>query len=192
MAGKGKGQATGGKDRPESIKGGNMATLGEIETSTRAYADAWDKMGDTLRDLDDKVEALNRQYPPGLKTQERILEEKRDKLASALENSPGLFVKPRSIVIHGVKVGLQKGKGEVSWIKKATVKVVELIKKYHPDKADIFIRTTEEPNGNALKTLPVADLMKLGLTVGNTGDEPVIKPVESQIEKLMKHYLKLS
>lgn len=169
-----------------------MATLGDVERLTKEFADAWDKMGDTLRDLDDKVEALNRQYLPGLRTQERILEERKHALKTALENSPEIFTKPRSIVIHGFKVGLQKGKGEVSWVKKATGKVVDLIKKLHPDRADIFIRTTEEPNKDTLKTLPTADLMKLGLTVGGTSDEAVIKPVESHVEKLMKQYLKHS
>jgi len=167
-----------------------MATLGEVEKLTKEFADAWDKMGDTLRDLDDKAQALNRQYLPGLKTQERILEEKRDKLSAALEASPELFKKPRSIVIHGIKVGLQKGKGELSWSKKAAAKIVELIKKHHLDRADVFIRTTEEPNKDTLKILPGADLMKLGVRVGGIDDEVVIKPVESQIEKLMKHWLK--
>jgi len=166
-----------------------MATLGEIEKLTKEFADAWDKIGDTLRDLDDKVEALNRQYLPGLKTQERILEEKRDRLKTALEASPELFQKPRSIVMHGVKVGLQKGKGELEWPKKNEGKVVELIRKHFPDRADIYITMTPEPNKAALRTLSVAELMKVGITVGGAGDEPVIKPVESQIEKWMKHYL---
>ncbi len=169
-----------------------MATLNDIEQKTKAFSEAWDRMGDTLRDLNDKHEQLNKMYLPGLKIQERILEERRHALKAALETSPELFTKPRSVVMHGFKVGLQKGKGKLSWTKKAAGKIVALIKKQHPDKADVLIRTVEEPNKDTLRTLPAAELMKLGIKVGGTGDEAVIEPVESNIGKLMKLYLKHS
>jgi hypothetical protein len=169
-----------------------MATLLEIDKLTKEFADAWDSMGDTLRDLNQKQEALSRQYMPGLRKQERILAEKKDALETALKDSADLFTRPRSLVLHGFKVGLRKGSGALTWAKKATAKIVTLIKKHYPDRADLYIRTVEEPNKDALKPLSAAELMKLGITVGKTGDEPLIEPVESHVEKLMKLYLKES
>ena len=34
-------------------------------------------------------------------------------LKAAIEQAPGLFVKPRTIVLHGLKLGYQKGKGKI-------------------------------------------------------------------------------
>lgn len=164
-----------------------MATLGEIETLTKSYADARGKLATTLQNLDDQINALTRQYLPGIKVQVNIAMERESALSNAIETSKELFERPRSIVVSGIKVGLRKGSGKLDWEDDA--QVVKLIKKRHADQADLLIKTTEKPIETALKQLEVADLMKLGITVEGTDDVPLIKPVDSHIDKLVKKYL---
>jgi hypothetical protein len=165
-----------------------MATLGQIETSTKSYADARDKLAATLQKLDDQIEALKRQFMPGIKTQVNIAKEMEAHLKAELEDSKGLFVKPRTLIMHGIKVGFEKGKGKIEFADSA--QVVKLIEKNFSDQADVLIKTKKTPVKKALSGLSAAELEKLGIIVDDTGDAVVIKPVDSQIEKLVDKLLK--
>jgi len=165
-----------------------MATLSEIERSTKAYADARDKLAATLKKLEDQIEALKRQYMPGIKVQVGIAKEMEAHLKAELEDSKALFVKPRTIIMHGIKVGFEKGKGKIEIADND--QVVKLIEKHFPDQVDVLIKTTKKPVKKALANLTVAELKKLGITVEDTGDVVVIKPVDSLVEKLVDKLLK--
>jgi len=165
-----------------------MATLGEIERSTKAYADARDKLAATLQKLEDQIEALKRQYMPGIKVQVGIAKEMEAHLKAELEDSKSMFVKPRTLIMHGIKVGFEKGKGRLEITDND--QVVRLIEKHFPDQADILIQIRKKPIKKALANMTVAELKKLGITVEETGDVVVIKPVDSLIEKLVDKLLK--
>jgi hypothetical protein len=165
-----------------------MATLGEIDTMAKTFSDARQRLSDTLQDLKDKQEALLRQYLPGMKSQVNIVKEKEEALKGAIEDSPEIFVKPRSIIMHGVRCGFRKGKGKLDW--EDDTQVVKLIKKHHADQVDLLIKTVEKPVESALKQLDVAELMKLGITVEATGDVVIAEPTDSEIEKQVKKLLK--
>jgi len=167
-----------------------MPTLGEIEKLTKDYADARDSLSTTVRTLEEKMEALKRQYLPGIKRQVGIAAARKLDLANAIEDSKGLFVKPRTVIFHGVKIGLQKGSGKIEYDKSDIDRIVRLIEKHFPDQADLLIQTKKTPIKKALGNLTVADLKKLGVFVEDTGDAVVIKPTDSQIEKLVDRLLK--
>jgi hypothetical protein len=165
-----------------------MATLGEIERLARDYADARARLGETVQDLGDKQEALRRQYLPGIKRQVGIAKERRARLVAAIEDNPELFERPRTIIVHGIKIGLRKAKGIVEWASEETV--IKLIKKCLPNQADLLIKTTEKLLKKPLQQLPGADLKKIGVTVRGAEDEPVIEPVDSEVDKLVEKLLK--
>jgi hypothetical protein len=165
-----------------------MATLGDIEGLTKGYADARDSLAATLQKLDDSIEALKRQYLPGIKTQVSIAKTWESRLSAAIDDSKDLFVKPRTIIIHGIKVGLEKAKGKIDWADDQ--QVVKLVEKHFPEMADLLIKTKKKPIKKALQNLSAAELKKLGVTIEETGDAIVIKPVDSQIEKLVDKLLK--
>jgi hypothetical protein len=167
-----------------------MTTLGEIETLTKEYADARQRLADTVRTLEDKIETLKRQYLPGIRMQVAIAAAKKLDLTNAIEDSRTLFVRPRSVIFHGIKVGLQKGKGKIEYDKADNDRIVKLIEKHFPEKADILIDIRKTPVKKALGDLAAADLKKLGIKVDDTGDIIVIKPTDSQIEKLVEALLK--
>lgn len=165
-----------------------MATLGEIEKLTRDYADARSNLATTIGDLEDKINALRRQYLPGIKVQVGIAKERKDLVKGAIEESTALFVKPRTFIICGIRVGMEKAKGKIEW--EDDQAVVKLIRRHFPEQAEILIKTTEKPLKKGLGQLSVHDLKKLGITVEETGDIAVIRPTDSDVEKLVEALLK--
>ena len=165
-------------------------TIADIDKLTKDYADARQRLAGTVVDLEDKIESLKRQYLPGIKVQVAIAAEKKLALKNAIEDSKSQFQKPRTIIMHGIKVGFQKGKGKIEWEKDAEARIVLLIEKHFPDMTELLIKTTKKPKKKALGGLSVADLKKLGIQVEATGDSIVIEPTDSNIEKLVDRLLK--
>ena len=163
-------------------------TLEQIARVTKQFADA-------RRELAALVDATNRRmrliYEDNLAQIRKLLDKTADSRA-ALEAlilaAPELFARPRTIVVHGVKIGLRKSKGGIEWDDEE--QVLRLIKKLFPEQADVLIRTTETPVKNALAELPAADLKRLGVTVEETGDVPVVQPADSVVDRVVKAFFK--
>lgn len=160
-----------------------MATLADIEQHTRRYADARDLLASRVQALQDDIEAAKRRKLSGIKKAVAAAAEARDKLQSAIEASPELFQKPRTLVIAGVRVGYTKGAGKLSFDDPA--RVGALIRRHYPDQAEALIKVTETPIRKALGNLSVAELKRIGVTVEETGDQVVIKPTDSEVDKLV-------
>lgn len=167
-----------------------MATpLNEIEVKTKQYADARAALAEIVTALNDGIEALKRQHMPALKKAVAATAQKHEILLNILKENDQAFVKPRSVIFHGVKVGFQKQKGKISYSDAESV--VKLIRK-HFSKSDaaVMIITEEKPIKKVLDTLPVADLKKLGCTVTADSDEAFIKPTDSEVDKLVDALVK--
>lgn len=165
--------------------------LYEIETLTKAFADAHNDLTLIVNALNVEIERAKRARLPDIKRMVARCAEKHDTLKSAIESAPGLFVKPRTYIFHGVKVGLQKGKGGIAWEDdEQVVRLIEKLFKDQPDLLDVLIKTTKKPLANGLEQLDVAELKKLGCTVEETGDVVVIKPVDSAVDKIVRALLK--
>jgi hypothetical protein len=164
-----------------------MTTLAEIEVATKRLADVREKLSDAVAALNAEFEDSRRRHIRGIKDLSAALAEKASILASMIEGSPELFQKPRTLVLHGIKVGFTKGKGVIAW--EDEDQVIKMIRAKFPEQADVLIRIRETPNKTALLELPVAELKKIGCTVEETGDVVVIKPVDGEVEKMVKALL---
>jgi hypothetical protein len=162
--------------------------LGEIEQLTKEFSEARQQLADRVRGLEDEIQTIKRRRLTGIKNTVNIVIEKQSHLKAAVEESSALFVKPRTMVLHGIKIGFQKEKGKISWTDND--QVIKLIKKHLPEQADVLIKTTEKPVKDALLNLPTADLKKIGCTVSETGDQVVIKSTDSEIDKFVDTLLK--
>jgi hypothetical protein len=165
-----------------------MTLLTDIEKRAKAFADARADVAETVTTLNSGIEALKREYLPVLKRGIARAAEKFDNLRGLIDANPQLFIKPRTVVFHGVKVGYGKGKGGIKF--DDAEQVVKLIKKHLPEQADVLIITKESPAKDALSQLSATDLKKIGCTVVNTGDQVVIKPTDSEVDKLVDTLLK--
>lgn len=162
--------------------------LGDIEKLTKAFAEAREVLADRVRELEEIITTYRRRRLPGIKSAVNTVTEMQSVLKAALEEGRSLFVRPRTMIMHGVKVGFQKGKGTISWGDED--QVIKLIKKHLPEQADILIKTKEKLVKDALQNLPAADLKKIGVTVEETGDQVVIKSTDSEIDKFVDALLK--
>lgn len=165
-----------------------MATLGEIEKLTKDFSESREQLAERVRSLEEEINGQKRKRLPVIKATVRVVMERLANLKAALEESRALFVKPRTMVFHGVKVGFQKAKGKISWTDDD--QVVKLIKKHFPEQADVLIKTAEKPVKDALQQLSAADLKRIGVIVEETGDVTVIKSTDSEIDKFVDALLK--
>jgi exonuclease VII small subunit len=165
-----------------------MTKLTEIEPRAKAFAEARAKVAEIVTQLNDGIEALKRDHMPALKRAITRAAEQHDKLKQIIEANPALFVKPRTVIYHGVKIGMKQGAGGISF--EDADQVVRLVKKHFPDQADVLIITTEKPSKDALRQLTVAELKKVACNSVEAGDQVVIKPTDSEVDKLVDTLLK--
>jgi len=165
-----------------------MASLGEIERLTKGFAEGRNELSARVRALEEEIQAVKKRHISGIKKVVALVMERQHALKAALEESRDLFVKPKTKILHGIKIGFQKAKGRISWTDDE--QVVKLIKKHFPDQQDILIKTVEKPVKDALQQLTAAELKKLGVTVEETGDQVFIKSTDSEVDKFVDALLK--
>lgn len=160
-----------------------MAELKEIEGMAKAYAGARDSLGDRVRALEEEVAAARRKHLPGIKRAAEGAANNKAKLEALVEDSPSLFKRPRTLVIHGIRVGFKKGRGEVQFDDKT--RVVALIRRHLPEKFEDLVKVVETPLKAALMRLSTAELGRIGARLEETGDQVVVNPADSEIDKLV-------
>lgn len=165
-----------------------MTQITDLENPAKAFADARAKVAEIVTLLNEGIDALKRHHMPELKRAITRAAEKHDRLKQIIEANPALFVKPRTVIYHGVKIGYAKGKGGISF--DDADQVVRLIKKHFPEQADVLVAVSEKPVKDALGQLTVAELKKVGCTVVDAGDAVVIRPTDSEVDKLVDALLK--
>jgi hypothetical protein len=161
--------------------------MNEIEKRAQSYAELRDQLSAIITELNEKVESITREKMPLIKKLVGRSAEKHAELKSAIEASPELFAKPRTVVFHGIKCGFRKNEGHVEFDDAESV--VKKIKQYFSNPEN-YLCIVEEPNKEALTTLSDNDLKRIGCRVTETGDEVIIKPTDSQVEKKVKALLK--
>lgn len=164
-----------------------MITLADIEALTRQYAAARAALSDRVQELEDETTRIRRQRLPAIRRALGLAQERRERLAAAIAESPQLFECPRSVILHGIRVGYQKGRGSITWENDA--RVVALIRRHLPDQAESLIRVIERPLKTALAQLSTAELRRIGVEVVETGEEIVIRPVDGGLDRLIERLL---
>jgi len=165
-----------------------MANLAQLETATKQYADERELLTLRVEDLKTKIEALKRKHLAEIRACAERTANARQALEGLIDESRELFVKPRTIIISGIKIGLQKGKGKIE-ISDETA-VINQVRKHIPvAEQALYIETVEKVIRKNLIDLPVATLMKLGVKVSDTDDQVVIKATGSDVDKLVSAML---
>ena len=161
--------------------------LSTIEAKAERYAATRRELEDAVLDLDQEVSGLKRRRLPRIKRLVEKAANQHNDLSAAIDDGRALFKRPRSRLFHGIRAGLRKRRGKITWI--SAEAVVARIKKHLPAQADTLIKTKETPRKEALEGLPAADLKRLGVTVTEAGDEIFINPTDSDVDKLVEALL---
>ena len=165
-----------------------MATLSEIEKLAKEFSEARELLKDRWELLEQNIIEAKRKMRPGILRAAEAAAAKKQILFDAITESKEHFVRPKTVIFYGVRLGYQKAKGEIVWEDEG--QVIRLIKKHFPDEVETLIKIKETVLKNALAQKSAADLKKIGVTVVETGDEVFIKPTDSEIDKLINALLK--
>lgn len=162
--------------------------LSTLEREARLHEEARLLLQQRVAFYNEGLAALARDNLPAIRRALNKVADIEARLRQLVKDNPASFVKPRTLVLHGTKLGYQKAKGKIGFDNPA--RVVERIKRLMPEQADILIHTEEKPNKEALAKLSAADLKRLGVTVTDAADEVVVRPIDGEVEKVVKAMLK--
>lgn len=154
-----------------------------IENLTKNFAGARAELADRLQALKDEQEAIRRRRMTGIRNALARLQGAHGELHAAVEASPDLFDKPRTRVLHGVKVGWQKARGKL--VIADAENTVALIEKLLPDQVGVLVKIAKSPIRSALQQLPARDLKRLGVAVTDDIDAVLIKPADGDLDRLI-------
>lgn len=159
-------------------------TLTEIETLAQRYAEIYRELEGSVQALEDGVRTLKRKLLPTIR---HLAEEgavRKAELLSAVTAAPDLFEKPRTQIMSGVKVGLQKRRGQVVIDDEAATirRIRELLPK---DQAELVIRVRESVHKPAVYDLTAGDLKRLGIKIDADTDEAIAKIAGEDIERMV-------
>lgn len=161
--------------------------LADIEAACKTMAESRDKLRAIVQSMQDEITRSTERYRSRLR---RAIDEVANGHAQVLDlvsSAPGLFKKPRSVQFHGVKCGWQKGKGGIAW--SDDERVCELVERHFPDQLEALVKTTRKPVAAALAALDVRDLKRLGCSVTDAGDAAFVKPIDTELDKLVKRLI---
>lgn len=165
-----------------------MATMLEIETKAKAHAAARLALTNHVTLLNAEIEAVKQKRLKKLRECVALATETGDELLALVSESSELFKKPKSAVLHGIKLGFKKEKGKISFTDED--QVLKLIRKHLPDLADVLIVTTEKPSKEAMNNLEAGQLKKIGVTVTADSDVAFISDPASDVDKIVNALLK--
>ena len=158
-------------------------SLHTIESNTRAFAEARRQLSGRVADMNELILGVRKRRMPGIRSALAKAQEAKSALEAAIEAEPEQFKKPRSIVVDGIKVGFQKQKGKILVPNKN--KTIERLEKQFPAEAEICIKVEKKLVRKALDRLDAATLKALGITVTADTDAVLIKPQDSELDKLI-------
>lgn len=174
----------------ESDTSANMAgggtpppTLGELEQLAKKYEYECTEMETSIARLEADLDQVRQKHLAGLKRQAGIVARREADLHSAIEQAPGLFLKPRTLVLHGVKVGFTSSPGRIEF--DDGEQVIKLVERHFPDRYDELVREKPEPNKDALRNLAADELKKIGCRIEGAGDQVILKRVAGDVERLV-------
>lgn len=158
-------------------------TMQKIQALTEDYAEQRQVLSARVQALNDELADVKARHLPGIRRAVASSTDRFYKLQALLQESAALFAKPKTQVFAAIRVGFRKAVGKIHWDDADLV--VKLIHKHHPEKADVLIRTEEKPVKSALGQLTVAELKRIGVEAAETGEVIVIKPVDSEVDKIV-------
>lgn len=159
-----------------------------IEDACKLARDARQTLANRAQALQDEIAGAQKRKLPGIRTAVAAVAEADAKVLAALQASPELFKRPKSVVFHGLQVGYKKGSGTID-IDDAG-QVVKLIRKHLPDQFDVLVKTKETPIKAAIRNLTGAELQKIGVKVQSAGEVVFMTDATDGVDKLVAALLK--
>lgn len=162
-------------------------TLADLQKRAEELSRLRDALAAQYTALEAEALQLKQMREPAIRRITRQIVRHHNELAELIRANQQLFVKPRTCVVDGLKFGLQKHKGRMSWDDDEAV--CERIARLAADgvmtreQASMCVAARLRPVAAALEQLDGKLLKRLGITVSADTDAPLIKSVDSEIER---------
>ena len=158
--------------------------MDQIERLAMAYATKRDALREKVDEAQAELDAVKRKHRVVLRRRVDAAVNAKAELQAAVESSAPLFVKPRTRLLSGIKVGWRKRPGRIE-IEDEAVTIEAIRRKLGEDAAERLIQVRERLNRRGLRDLPARELMRIGAVAVEDTDEPVVIPADSEIDKLV-------
>lgn len=166
----------------------NPTALQRINARAEILASKRSKLESITTEINDAQRAIMRTHARRLRDAYNAVAAAQSELHAEVATNPGLFVKPRTITIAGLKIGYQKQKGKIVIADEA--KTIALFRKLlDEDYAETLIKTEESVIKNAVANLNAKELKRFGIEVTADTDKVLITPVDSALDKLIERMI---
>lgn len=162
----------------------------DFDELSAAFAESRTHLARVVDRMKAAIDAINRDNMDDLRTTLREAADAHDALRRAIDSHPERFERPRTVTLHGIKFGMQKGKGRVEILD--ANRTVALIRKHFPERVDELIEVFHVPRKDAIGLLPAADVKRIGASVAGADDQIVIRPADSAVDKAVAALIKLA
>ena len=154
-----------------------------IEKGAQRLSSVREELSAEVSQLNAAIEAAKAAHLGRIRVLVRRATEATKNLHDLVDLNRDLFEKPKTQVFHGIKVGLQKGKGKL--VIDDDAKTVTLIQKlYDGAEADALLHTVIRPDKEAIAKLPGNELKRIGASIEGTEEAIIVKPVDTQVDRL--------
>lgn len=169
-------------------------TLADVQKRAEALSKTRDALSALFKELQDGIAVVQAGHLPEIKRVARQITKQHTELQELIKANPALFVKPRTHIVDGLKFGMQKKVGTLSWEDDT-----KLCDRIHGlaisdvltgEQEEMLINVIEKPVAKALEKLDGKILKRLGVTLSADTDEPIIKSVDSEVEKAVNAVIK--
>lgn len=171
-----------------------MTTLEDLQRRATVLSQTRDRLRDLLATMQAGIDTVKNGSLPDIRRVARTIARQHTKLADLIAANTDLFVKPRSYVQDGLKFGMQKQKGKLTWDddEKLCARIRKLVDEgaLTAEQAELCVRSKETPVAAALEKLDAKLIKRLGISVGADTDAPLIKSVDSEVEKAVNAVLR--
>jgi hypothetical protein len=159
-----------------------------IDLLARQYADAQTDLDGSLNELKQEIDASVRKRWPDLRRATTRAAERIEALVAAVSDARSAFEKPKTRILHGVRVGWRRAQESVLVLNADNT--CTLIKRVMPDQEDILIATTERPVMDGLMQLDDASLKLIGCKRVPGSDAPFAKLADTELDKVVAALMK--
>lgn len=157
-------------------------TLDEIGRLVRDYADAREALEEVVAATRDLQRRAVRMHIRSIRARVANASATREVLHDAIDGSRGLFVRPRTQSLHGVKFGLRKQPGRIEGDEPRAIARIE---SRMADRASQLVRVKKSLDRPALLKLTARELASIGISVVQDDDKVFINTCSSDLDKLV-------
>lgn len=148
------------------------------------YEEACTALEGDVATIEAQLREVKDRHTPRLKRAAGKIAAAEAALEAAIQQHPELFVSPRTLTLHGVRVGYHAAAGKLE-IDDVPAAIQALRRILGREEAEGYIATKEDLLKDPLRKLDPKILERMGCRIVDAGDQVVIRRPAGEIEKMM-------